>query len=61
MEKSYCPYADKCQFAHGPHELKINMEYNKSYKTKGCHAFNQKGYCPYGNRCNFIHDKSSNI
>ena len=34
VEKEFCPYGDKCQFAHGPEELKINMEYNKSYKTK---------------------------
>jgi hypothetical protein len=31
------------------------MEHNRSYKTKGCHAFSKKGYCCYGERCNFIH------
>jgi len=31
------------------------MEHNRSYKTKGCHAFAKKGYCCYGGRCNFIH------
>ena len=31
------------------------METNRSYKTKGCHAFSKKGYCCYGDRCNFIH------
>ena len=31
------------------------MESNRSYKTKGCHAFVKKGYCCYGDRCNFIH------
>lgn len=59
MEKGFCPYANKCQFAHGPQELRINMEHNRSYKTKGCHAFTKKGHCCYGSRCNFIHQQSS--
>lgn len=58
-EKGYCSYGKKCQFAHGPEELRVNMEHNRSYKTKGCHAFSKKGYCCYGERCNFIHEQTS--
>ena len=56
MEKGACPYGSKCQFAHGPHELKCNADLqHMSYKTRPCHAFARKAHCPYGQRCNFLH------
>ena len=55
MEKGSCPYGNKCQFAHGPSELKCNNDNQMSYKTRPCHAFARKGYCSYGSRCNFVH------
>lgn len=58
MQRGHCPYGGRCQFAHGPEELKINMDHNRSYKTKSCHAFEKKGYCCFGDRCNFIHERS---
>lgn len=51
----FCPYGKKCQFAHGPQELRCNENINTSYKTKPCFSFLKKGYCPYGHRCNFQH------
>lgn len=48
MEKGSCPYGPKCQFAHGPYELKCNSDHHMSYKTRPCHAFARKGYCTYG-------------
>lgn len=51
----FCPYGKKCQFAHGPEELRCNENINTSYKTKPCFSFLKKGYCPYGHRCNFQH------
>ncbi len=53
-----CPYGDKCQFAHGTHELRCNAEINVSYKTKYCNSFLNKRSCIYGFRCNFIHKSS---
>lgn len=55
MEKGSCPYGSKCQFAHGPAELKCNSDHHMSYKTRPCHAFARKGFCTYGQRCNFLH------
>lgn len=50
-----CPYGEKCQFAHGPLELRINQNANTSYKTKPCFSFLKQGHCPYGETCNFRH------
>jgi hypothetical protein len=54
VERNFCPYGTKCQFAHGVHELRCNVDEN-SYKTKHCKAFTKKAYCHYGFRCNFLH------
>ncbi|XP_045916974.1 mRNA decay activator protein ZFP36L1b isoform X2 [Micropterus dolomieu] len=54
-ENGTCNYGDKCQFAHGMHELR-NMSRHPKYKTELCRTFHTIGFCPYGPRCHFIHN-----
>ncbi|RMZ98980.1 zinc finger C3H1 type-like 1, partial [Brachionus plicatilis] len=54
-ENGQCKYGDKCQFAHGPQELK-DVKRHPKYKTDFCKTFHSKGFCPYGPRCHFIHE-----
>lgn len=55
-ESGYCKYGDKCQFAHGSHELRSLARHPK-YKTELCRTFHTTGFCPYGPRCHFIHNE----
>lgn len=57
-ENGFCPYGQKCQFAHGLDELKCNETQNNLYKTKVCYSFLKKGFCMYELRCNFIHSNA---
>lgn len=54
-ENGSCKYGDKCQFAHGSHELRTLARHPK-YKTELCRTFHTTGFCPYGPRCHFIHN-----
>ena len=54
-ENGTCKYGDKCQFAHGMHELRSLIRHPK-YKTELCRTFHTIGFCPYGPRCHFIHN-----
>ncbi|XP_035262710.1 mRNA decay activator protein ZFP36L2-A-like [Anguilla anguilla] len=54
-ENGTCKYGEKCQFAHGYHELR-NLSRHPKYKTERCRTFHTTGYCPYGPRCHFIHN-----
>ena len=58
QENGICKYGEKCQFAHGTHELR-NMMRHPKYKTELCRTFHAAGYCPYGPRCHFVHDTSA--
>ena len=55
-EMGYCRYGAKCQFAHGPEELRAVVRHPK-YKTEVCRTFSINGTCPYGTRCRFIHTR----
>ncbi|XP_077466875.1 mRNA decay activator protein ZFP36L1-like [Stigmatopora argus] len=50
-----CKYGAKCQFAHGPDELR-DLSRHPKYKTEPCRTFHSAGFCPYGARCHFIHN-----
>ncbi|EEB09475.1 CCCH tandem zinc finger protein [Schizosaccharomyces japonicus yFS275] len=54
MAYGRCRYGSKCQFAHGPMELKTPVRHPK-YKSRPCRSYSQFGYCPYGQRCCFLH------
>ncbi|KAL7877526.1 hypothetical protein SRHO_G00041690 [Serrasalmus rhombeus] len=54
-ENGACKYGEKCQFAHGYHELRSLTRHPK-YKTEPCRTFHTIGFCPYGPRCHFIHN-----
>ncbi|XP_039598043.1 mRNA decay activator protein ZFP36L1a [Polypterus senegalus] len=54
-ENGACKYGDKCQFAHGSHELR-SLNRHPKYKTELCRTFHTIGFCPYGPRCHFIHN-----
>ncbi|EFC42925.1 predicted protein [Naegleria gruberi] len=53
-ETGYCRYGDKCQFAHGRHELRLVTRHHK-YKSELCNNYHYEGTCMYGIRCCFIH------
>ncbi|XP_056156210.1 cysteine three histidine 1 [Lampris incognitus] len=50
----FCRYAERCQFAHGLHELHVPFRHPK-YKTELCRSYHTAGYCYYGPRCLFVH------
>lgn len=54
-ENGLCKYGGKCQFAHGPEELR-DLNRHPKYKTEPCRTFHTIGFCPYGIRCHFIHN-----
>lgn len=55
-----CPYEDRCEFAHGDHELRLSpREHDPRYKTTLCNHFWGTGRtCRFGKRCMFIHDET---
>ncbi|CAL1571995.1 unnamed protein product [Knipowitschia caucasica] len=55
QECGACKYGAKCQFAHGPEQLR-GLRRHPKYKTEPCRTFHTIGFCPYGARCHFIHN-----
>jgi hypothetical protein len=59
-EMGYCPYYERCQFAHGYHDLAYSpalmdwLARMESRQTR-CKNFWKTGQCAYGLRCQFIH------
>ncbi|KAH0469996.1 hypothetical protein IEQ34_001554 [Dendrobium chrysotoxum] len=53
-EMGLCPYAERCQFAHGLEELRPVIRHPR-YKTQLCRMLSSGGGCPYGHRCHFRH------
>ncbi|KZT61257.1 hypothetical protein CALCODRAFT_428106, partial [Calocera cornea HHB12733] len=53
-ERGECRYQEKCQFAHGQHELR-HIPRHPKYKTEFCRTWYTDGSCPYAGRCCFIH------
>ena len=55
---SFCPYGNKCRFAHGKNDLLDKQIDTKVYKQRSCKSFDETGFCPYGRRCNFKHEQA---
>jgi butyrate response factor 1 len=53
-EQGACPYADRCRFAHGLHEMRPVIRHPR-YKTEVCRMVLNGQVCPYGHRCHFRH------
>ncbi|XP_003370130.1 conserved hypothetical protein [Trichinella spiralis] len=48
---NYCPYGQRCTFAHSRSELRRHPK----YKTVLCNKFRTLKGCPYGAECDFVH------
>lgn len=57
VANNYCPYNEKCRFAHGKKELHDKIIVGRFYKQKQCKSFYTTGTCKYGSRCHFRHEQ----
>jgi hypothetical protein len=56
-QNGFCPYGNKCRFAHGKQDLFDKVISCKKYKQKECISFFKNLHCCYGTRCHFKHDE----
>ncbi|KAF7648661.1 hypothetical protein LDENG_00153380 [Lucifuga dentata] len=66
----FCKYAERCQFAHGLHELHVPFRHPnpmeqrpalRRRKNVPCRTFRSFGVCPFGTRCNFLHVEGQSV
>ena len=56
-KNNFCPYGNKCRFAHGKQEMFDKQITHPKYRKNNCLTFHDKGFCTYGLRCHFKHNE----
>jgi hypothetical protein len=66
MKGNKCPFGERCNYAHGEHELKFKtlcefenhgiIDDASTYRIHPCFSHVSTGSCPFGQRCLSIHD-----
>lgn len=61
VETKKCRYEDRCNYAHGQHELTAAavLRYGTEFKGKNCRMFYTTKVCFFGEKCMFRHEHRS--
>jgi len=54
LQGTKCGHGDRCLFAHGDKELRVDVKPKTAMKKVLCH-YHQQGYCRNGDYCGFAH------